>query len=147
MNQIFTNSQHTKFLVSVQYAKMMRWWFNWLFLPFSPSLGIFKSSVFGIQDYSIYPLVLEKKFENLAAFKANVVKIIISLKDVRILRGNIYKENLFSLWNLQILFVYFSLPTCLTLVPSHVARREIQLSFHGWIHHPVAGEVHFIKVG
>lgn len=46
-----------------------------------------------------------------------------------ILRGNIYKENLFSPWNLQILFVSFLFSHVLLLPPSHVARKFL-LSFH-----------------
>lgn len=57
----------------------------------------FKPSAFGSQNHSIYPLVLEKIFENAAACKARVVKIINSLKDVINPKGKYLQgESVFS---------------------------------------------------
>lgn len=88
---------------------MRRWLFNWILITFLSFVGHFQVISTWQPGLVHYSLVLEKRFENPAAGKPRLLKSSFPQRLSEVLLGTIYKENLFSLWTLQISFVYFSL--------------------------------------
>lgn len=93
---------------NISYTKMMKWWFNWLLIFFFLRANFEAISIWHPAPVHL-PSSSGKDIWKPSSMKARVVKIIISLKDVRSPKGKYLQgKSVFSLKFIGFICIFFS---------------------------------------